>query len=85
MQKVETSVIFSAGFSTDILAVVALQPEGATAQVSGEGGKPLACVGGDSLLIGSSDTGNNKRLVNIHPTADWVNNFEHNTSPLQDS
>lgn len=43
--------------------------------------KALALVCCDSLLIGRSNTGNYKGVVDIHPATDWVNNFEHDTSP----
>ena len=68
-------------FHAHIFAVVLGQPGSAAAQISGKGGEPLALVGGHALLIGRSDAGNDEGLVDIHPAADTVNNFKHNTSP----
>ena len=73
--------ILPCGFHTHILAVVLGQPGSAAAQISGKGGEALALVGGHTLLIGRSDAGNDKGLVDIHPAADTVNDFKHNTSP----
>ena len=41
----------------------------------------VALVGRYALLIGRSNTGNDKRFVDIHSTADTVDDFKHNTSP----
>ena len=49
--------------------------------ITGKGGKPFAFVGCDTLVIRRSDTGDKKRLVDIHPATEGINNFEHNTSP----
>ena len=73
--------VLSSGLHAHIFAVVFCQPSRAPAQISGKGGKPLALVGCHSVVIGRSNTGNDKGLVDIHPTADRVDNFEHNTSP----
>ena len=43
--------------------------------------EPFALVSCHPIFICGSDTGNDKRLVDIHPTADTVNDFKHNTSP----
>ena len=50
-------------------------------KVAGKGRKPLARVGGNAVVIRGSDTGHKERLVGIHSITDWVNNFEHSTSP----
>ena len=73
--------ILSGGFHAHIFAVVFGKPGSTAAQISGKGGEPLALVGRHALLIGSSDTGNDKGFVDIHPAADTVNDFEHSTSP----
>jgi len=73
--------ILSRGLHAYVFAVVLRKPNCTPAQVPGESGKPLAFVACNTLLIGGSDTGNDKGFVNIHPTADTVNDFEHNTSP----
>ena len=73
--------ILSGRFHAHIFAVVFGQPGSTAAQISGKGGEPLALVGRHALLIGSSDTGNDKGFVDIHPAADTVNDFEHSTSP----
>ena len=78
---VDGNPILSRGFHAHIFAVVLSQPGSAAVQISGKGGEPLALVGGHALLIGRGDTGNNKGLVDIHPAADTINDFEHNTSP----
>ena len=77
--------ILPSGFHAHIFAVVFSQPSRAPAQISGKGGKPLALVGCHSVTIGSGDTSNHKRFVDIHPAADWKNDFEHNTSPRNDN
>ena len=64
-----------------ILAVVFSQPNCAPPQISGECGKTLTLVSCHSIFICGSDTGNDKRLVDIHPAADTINDFKHNTSP----
>ena len=68
-------------FHAHILAVVLRKPSCTPPQISGKGGKPLALVGCHALLISRSDTGNDKGLVDIHPAADTVYDFKHNTSP----
>ena len=73
--------IFPSGFHTHILAVVLRKPSCTPPQIPGKGRKPLAFVGCHALLIGRSDTDNNKGLVDIHSATDAVNDFEHNTSP----
>ena len=42
-------------------------------------------VGCYAVVIGRSNTGNNKGFVDIHPATDGVNDFEHNTSPRNDN
>lgn len=59
-----------------IPAVILSRPHCTPAQITGERGEQLAFVGGHSLLTSRSDTGNDKRLVNIHPAADTVNDFK---------
>ena len=78
---IDGNPILSCGLHANIFAVVFRQPSGTTAQVPSEGGKPLASVRGDALLIGGGYTGDEKRLVDIHSTANRINDFEHNTSP----
>src|SRR5699024_680042 len=78
---VDGNPILPCGLHTDIPAAILSQPRCAPMQISGEGRKTLALVACYPLFIGGSDTGNNKGLVDIHPAADTVNNFEHNTSP----
>ena len=73
--------ILSGGFYVHILAFILDQPGSTPAQITGEHGKALAFVGRHALLIGRSNTGNDKGFVNIHTAADTVNDFEHNTSP----
>ena len=73
--------ILSGGFHAHILAVVFSQPNCAPPQISGECGKALTLVSCHSIFICGSDTGNDKRLVDIHPAADTINDFKHNTSP----
>jgi len=73
--------ILSRGFHAHIFAAILSQPGCTAAQISSEGGKPLALVGRHAMLIGRSDTGNDKGLVDIHPAANTVNDFKHNTSP----
>ena len=60
------------------------QPGSASSQIVGEGRKPLAFVGRNTAVIGRGNTGHHKGFVDIHPTADGVNDFEHNTSPQND-
>ena len=72
--------ILPCGFHAHILAVVLTQPCRTPPQVPGKSGEPLVLIGGHPVVIGRSNTGNDKRFVDIHPTADRVNNFEHNTS-----
>ena len=50
--------VFPRGLHTNILAVVLRQPSGTTAQVAGEGGKPLARVSGNTLAVRSGNAGN---------------------------
>ena len=78
---VDGNPVFACGFHADIPAVVFGKPPSAQTQVTGKGGEPPAFVGSNALLICGSDTGNKKALVDIHSTADRVNDFEHNTSP----
>ena len=73
--------IFPGGLHTDILAMVFSQPSNAPPQFIGKCGKALALVGCNAMIIGCGNTRHNKTFVNIHPTTDGVNNFEHNTSP----
>ena len=72
--------ILPSGFHAHILAVVLRKPIRTPSQIPSEGGKTFALVGCHTLLIGRSNTGNDKRFVDIHPTADTVNDFKHNTS-----
>ena len=78
---VDGNPVLSGRFHAHIFAVVLSQSGSAAVQISGKGGEPLALVGGHALLIGRSDAGNDEGLVDIHPAADTVNNFKHNTSP----
>ena len=78
---VDGNPILSCGFHAHILAVVLSQPSRTPPQISGESGKALTLVACYALLIGGSDTGDDKGFVDIHPTADTVYDFEHNTSP----
>lgn len=78
---VDRNPILSGGLHAHILAVVLRKPRPASAQIPSEGREPFALVSCHSLFIGGSNTGNQKRLVDIYPAADTVNDFEHNTSP----
>ena len=78
---VDRNPVFACGFHANILAVVCGKPLSAQTQVAGEGRKTLAFIGGNTLMICGSDTGDKEILVDIHSTADGVNDFEHNTSP----
>jgi hypothetical protein len=78
---VDGNPVFSCGFHTHILAVVFCKPCGTTPEVTGESRKALARVDGNTLTVRGSDASDKERLVNIHPTADGVNDFQHNTSP----
>ena len=73
--------VFPSGFHTHIFAVVLGKPIRTSAQISGESREPFALVSRHSIFICGSDTGNDKRFVDVHPAADGVNDFEHNTSP----
>ena len=66
---------------TNIFAVVFCKPCGTTPEVTGESRKALARVGGNTLVVCRGNAGDKKRLVDIHSTADGVNDFQHNTSP----
>ena len=81
---VNRNPILPSGFHANIFAVVFSQLSRTPAQIPCESGKSLVFVGCHTLLTGRSDTGNDKRLVDIHPATDAVNNFEHNTSPQID-
>lgn len=78
---VNRNPILPRGFHAHIPTVVFSQPCGASPQFIGEGGKPLAFVGGNSLLIGCGNTRYDKTFVDINPTTNGVDNFEHSTSP----
>lgn len=43
---------FSCGFHAHVLAVVLCKPHSTATQLTGVGGKPLAFVAGDALLVG---------------------------------
>jgi hypothetical protein len=68
-----------------IFAVVFGKRYGTAAQIACKGREPLAFVSGDALIIGGGDTGYKKGLVDIHPAADRINDFENNTSPRNSS
>ena len=67
-----------------ILAVIFRQPCSAPPQIVGECGKPLAFVDRNTAVIGCGNTRYDKAFVNINPAANWVHDFEHNTSPQND-
>ena len=46
-----------------------------------KGGKPLNFAGGNTAVIGCGNTHYDKVFLNIDPAANWVHDFEHNTSP----
>lgn len=68
-------------FHADVVAVIFGKPDRASPPIAGEGRKPRAFVAVDALVIGRRDAGDQKGFVDIHPTADRVNDSEHNTSP----
>jgi hypothetical protein len=68
-------------FHAHIFAVVFGQPNRTATQITGERRETLALVGSYSVVVGCGNAGYDKRLVDIHPTANWINDFEHNTSP----
>ena len=72
---VNRNPIFPGGFHAHIFAIILGQPGSTAAQISGKGGEPLALVGCHAMLIGRGDAGNNEGLVDIHPTADTVDDF----------
>ena len=76
--------IFPCGFHTHIPAMIFCQPSSAPPQIVGECGKTLALVSSNAVIIRCGNTSHYKGFVNIHPAADRVNNFEHNTSPEND-
>lgn len=78
---VNRNPIFPGRFHAHILAVIPAEPSSTPPQIAGESGEPLAFVGSHALRIGRGNTCNNKRFVDIHPAADGVNDFKHNTSP----
>ena len=78
---VKGNPILPGGFHAHIFAVVFRKPGSTPAQIPSESGKPLAFICRYSVVIGRGDTGNHKRFVDIHPAADWINDFKHNTSP----
>lgn len=80
---VDGNPILPCGLHTDIPATILSQPCCTPMQISGEGRKPLAFVACHTLLIGGSNAGNDKGFVDIHPTADGVNDFEQITHPLE--
>ena len=73
--------ILPSSFHAHILTAVLCQPSSAPAQIIGEGRKPFALVSCNTLLICRRDTRHVKSFLDIHPAADGVNDFEHNTSP----
>lgn len=68
--------ILSGGFHIHIFAVVFGRPNNASPQCVGECRKTPAFVSHNAVVIARYD----KALVNIHPAANWVNDFEHNTA-----
>ena len=78
---VNRNPVFTRGFHANIFAVVFSKPGGTTTQVAGKGREAFLLVGGHTLVICSCDTGDNKVFVDIHSTANWINNFKHSTSP----
>ncbi len=64
--------ILPRGLHAHIFAVILGQPGSTPPQVS--------CKD-NAMPIGGGDSGSDRGLVDIHSTADRVNNFEHNTSP----
>ena len=73
--------VFAGGLHADIFTVVGTKPICAQSQVLCEGGKTPTLVSRYAALIRGCNAGNKKRLVNIHSTANRVNNFKHSSSP----
>ena len=78
---VDGNPVLSCRLHTNILAVVFCKPCGTKPEVPGESRKAFAFVAGNALTVRGSDASDKERLVNIHPTADGVNDFQHNTIP----
>ena len=78
---IDRNPILPGGLHAHIFAVVLRQPICTLAQIARESGKPLALVGCYAVVIGKSNTGNNKGFVDIHSATDGINDFKHNTSP----
>ena len=78
---IDWNPILPGGFHADVVAVIFGKPDCASPQVAGEGRKPLAFVAGDALVIGRRDAGDQKGFVDVHSTANWINDSKHSTSP----
>ena len=69
---------FAGGFQN---AVVFAEPDCTATQVTSESGKALTFICSDALTVGRSNAGNKKGFVDVHSTADRINDSEHSTSP----
>lgn len=77
---VNRNPILPSGFHAHVLAMVFFQPGSAPPQIPGKRGEPFGFVGSNTLRVCGSNAGYHKRFVNIHPTTNWINDFERNTS-----
>ena len=68
-------------FHAHILAMVVSQPDSAPPQFVGKCRESFAFVRRNAMVVGCGNTRYDKAFVNIDPAANWVNDFEHNTSP----
>ena len=73
--------ILSRRFHTNILVVVCDKLLGTKAKIFCERRKAFAFVGGNTLLVGGSNAGIDEGFVDVHSTADWVNDFKHKHIP----
>lgn len=73
--------ILSRRLHANVLTVVYGKPLGTKTKIFCECRKAFAFVGGNTLLVGESNTGIDEGFVDVHSTADRVNNFKHKHIP----
>ena len=78
---VNRNPILSRGLHTNVLAVICSKPFDAKTKIFCERRKVFAFVGGNALLIGGSNTGIDEGFVDVHSTADRINDFKHKHIP----
>jgi hypothetical protein len=67
--------IFTCRFHADITAIVAGKPIGQSAKIGSKGRKAFGLVARDTIITGSSNTGDNECFVNVHSATAGENNF----------